>query len=155
VRLAGSNKGSGLASILGPNQNACCKKPLRYVKSKRARLFQKRSGRTEGSGQDTHCMGLYWPRRWILSCACCSTAGFHLGKGVPDSGRELRGASEQSWNCETRLPKDSPSKEDAQKHQRQVTNEGFLGLRQQTSGTCWTDEQNQRRSTFKTLACNF
>ena len=23
-------------------------------------------------------MGLYCPRRWILSCACCSTAGFHL-----------------------------------------------------------------------------
>ena len=23
-------------------------------------------------------MGLNWPSRWILSCACCSTAGFHL-----------------------------------------------------------------------------
>jgi hypothetical protein len=23
-------------------------------------------------------MGLYWPSLWMRSCACCSTAGFHL-----------------------------------------------------------------------------
>lgn len=55
----------------------------------------KMEAKSKGNGwkQSAHWMGLYCPSRWIRSCACCSTAGFHLEKT-----RDNRQSEKQSIN---------------------------------------------------------